>query len=138
MDNKIKTTHEGEMVLGDNIIPCYVLEDGTRVLLGRGLQQAMHIVDNKGTGDKLTAFFQNKSILTWPVNSTNFGTKSLKSLETREFNLASFHSFITNRKTRRHGPKAGEILDIKMLESFIYQGKLQGHSKPLNGSVICF
>ena len=32
MDKKRKITHDGEIVLGDNIIPCYVLEDGARVL----------------------------------------------------------------------------------------------------------
>ena len=52
MKNKI--THEGEIELGDFSIPCYVLEDGRRVLSGRGMQSALKMVDetleNKETG----------------------------------------------------------------------------------------
>jgi len=53
MDKRRKITHEGEIVLGNSIIPCYVLEDGTRVLSGRGMQEALMMVDT--TDSKQTA-----------------------------------------------------------------------------------
>ena len=37
-ENKI--IHEGEITLGEMVIPCYVLEDGTRVLSGNAMQNA--------------------------------------------------------------------------------------------------
>ena len=33
MENKKQISHEGELHLGGMSIPCYILEDGTRVLL---------------------------------------------------------------------------------------------------------
>jgi hypothetical protein len=39
MINKIEC--KGELKLGDFSIPCYVLENGTRVLSGRGIQEAL-------------------------------------------------------------------------------------------------
>jgi len=58
--------HEGEIVLGDTIIPCYVLEDGTRVLSGRGMQEALKMVDseeNKQTaGTRLQRYLDQKTL----------------------------------------------------------------------------
>src|SRR5690606_15210334 len=34
------------------IIPCYVLDDGTRVISGRGMQDALKMVDDDGEGSK--------------------------------------------------------------------------------------
>ena len=34
-------THDGNLDLGDVNIPCYVLEDSTRVLSGMGMQDAL-------------------------------------------------------------------------------------------------
>lgn len=63
VDDKIQITHEGELVLGDNTIPCYVLEDGTRVLSGRGMQEALKMVeDNKVSGTLLPRFLSQKSL----------------------------------------------------------------------------
>lgn len=66
MDNKRQITHEGEIVLGNNTIPCYVLDDGTRVLSGRGMQEALMMVDieeGKQTGGtRLQRYFQQKSL----------------------------------------------------------------------------
>lgn len=57
---------KGEMELGDNIIPCYVLEDGTRVISGRGMQEALKMVDSdKGkqtAGTRLARYFAQKSL----------------------------------------------------------------------------
>lgn len=46
MDNKRQILHEGELHLGGMAIPCYILEDGTRVLSGRGMQDALKMVDD--------------------------------------------------------------------------------------------
>lgn len=45
MINKIEC--KGELKLGDFSIPCYVLENGIRVLSGRGMQEALKMVDDK-------------------------------------------------------------------------------------------
>jgi hypothetical protein len=39
--NPIKATHEGELKIGDALIPCAVLEDGTRVISQRGFARAV-------------------------------------------------------------------------------------------------
>lgn len=64
-ENKI--IHEGEITLGEMAIPCYVLEDGTRVLSGRGLQEALKMVDtdeeSKPTsGARLNRYLEQKSL----------------------------------------------------------------------------
>jgi hypothetical protein len=60
-----KITHEGELNLNGLVLPCFVLEDGTRVLSGRGLQEALYIVDvvegKQTSGARLTRFFNNKT-----------------------------------------------------------------------------
>lgn len=58
---------EGILDLADNKIPCYVLEDGTRVLSGRGMQEALKMVDpvEKGVqrpGTRLTRYLNQKSL----------------------------------------------------------------------------
>lgn len=37
----LKATHSGEIRIGDMSLPCYVLEDGTRVLTQTGAVQAL-------------------------------------------------------------------------------------------------
>lgn len=47
-ENKI--IHEGEITLGEMVIPCYILEDGTRFLSGNAMQNALKLqeeTDNK-------------------------------------------------------------------------------------------
>ena len=65
MRNKI--THEGNIELGDFSIPCYVLEDGRRVLSGRGMQSALKMVDEtpenkKTSGTRLDRYLNQKSL----------------------------------------------------------------------------
>ncbi|WP_190303516.1 hypothetical protein [Pseudanabaena sp. UWO311] len=67
MKNKI--THEGEIKLGDFSIPCYVLEDGKRVLSGRGMQSALKMVDEtpenkKTSGARFRPIFESKNART--------------------------------------------------------------------------
>lgn len=54
----LKATHPGVLQLGDNQIQCYVLEDGTRVLSQRGLNEAFGIQHGgaKDRGHKLPRF----------------------------------------------------------------------------------
>lgn len=61
-DNQIK--YEGELNLGGIVLPCYVLEDGTRVLSGRGMQEALKIVDDSKTapGHRIVRFLSQKSL----------------------------------------------------------------------------
>lgn len=67
MDKKRQISHEGEIKLGDFVIPCYVLEDGTRVLSGRGMQEALKMVEeiDDGTqkpGTRLQRYLTQKSL----------------------------------------------------------------------------
>lgn len=67
MKNKRQVSHEGELQLGGIIIPCYVLEDGTRVLSGRGLQEALKMVDTEEeskptSGARLNRYLEQKSL----------------------------------------------------------------------------
>ena len=65
--NDKKIIHEGEINLAGLIIPCYVLDDGTRILSGRAMQTALKMVDDaeegKGTaGTRLTRYLEQKSL----------------------------------------------------------------------------
>lgn len=61
MINKIEC--KGELKLGDFPIPCYVLENGTRVLSGRGMQEALKMVDDKKTsGHRILRYLGQKSL----------------------------------------------------------------------------
>lgn len=59
-----KIIHEGEIKLGETIIPCYVLNDGTRVLSGSAMQNALNLqdeTDNK-SGTRLARYLGQKSL----------------------------------------------------------------------------
>jgi len=67
MEKSRNITHEGELHLNGLHIPCYVLEDGTRVLSGRGLQSALRLVEDEGKaeqrgGGKMGRILDNKSL----------------------------------------------------------------------------
>lgn len=49
---RLNIEFEGELDLNGLTIPCYVLEDGTRVISGRGMQDALKMVDDDGEGSK--------------------------------------------------------------------------------------
>ena len=62
-----KITHEGTLNLNGVEIPCYVLEDGTRVLSGRGMQGALKMVDDtldskQTSGARLYRYFNQKTL----------------------------------------------------------------------------
>lgn len=64
----LKATHgslENPLRIGEIEIPCYVLEDGTRVLSQRGLMGGLGVSQGSGSGgdDRLTTFLSSKAIL---------------------------------------------------------------------------
>ena len=61
-ENKIQ--YKGELNLGEFVIPCYVLEDGRRVLSGRGMQAALKMVDDNKTapGQRILRYLNQKSL----------------------------------------------------------------------------
>jgi hypothetical protein len=67
MENKVLTSKYGSdktpLHLGELSIPCYVLEDGTRVFSGRGIQNLLG-VSSKSSGTWLSKFINSKSIST--------------------------------------------------------------------------
>lgn len=59
--------HEGVLKLANFEIPCYVLEDGTRLLSGRGMQSALNMVDvdedsTPTSGARLKRYLAQKSL----------------------------------------------------------------------------
>lgn len=61
-----KIVCKGELELGNTIIPCYVLEDGTRVLSGRGMQESLKMVEGENAkkmdGTRLARYLTQKSL----------------------------------------------------------------------------
>jgi len=67
MENKRQILHEGELHLGGTVIPCYVLDDGTRILSGRGMQDALKMVDDveegkQKAGTRLARYLEQKTL----------------------------------------------------------------------------
>jgi hypothetical protein len=61
----LKVTHFGELPIGESKTPCYVLEDGQRVLSGRGVQELLKLTDEKDgrflAGSRLKRLFNYKA-----------------------------------------------------------------------------
>jgi len=68
MDKTIQITNEGELPIGDMLIPCFVLADGTRVLSGRGFQEAIKVRDSKKGGYILPTFLDSKTLNPFIIN----------------------------------------------------------------------
>lgn len=64
MEEKKIIQYKGELDLNGMIIPCYVLNDGTRVLSGRGLQEALKMVDDNKTtsGHRIVRYLNQKTL----------------------------------------------------------------------------
>lgn len=66
MSNRREVLYEGKIDLIGISIPCYVLNDGTRVLSGRGMQEVLNIVDKEEgkqtSGTRLTRYLTQKSL----------------------------------------------------------------------------
>lgn len=79
MDKKIQILHEGEIALGDFSIPCYVLEDGTRVLSSRGMQDALRLVsEGDRTSGQLIKFISQKSLNPFIIKDNYVGITPLE------------------------------------------------------------
>lgn len=62
----LKVEYEGELKIGETILPCYVLEDGQRVLSGRGVQNLLKLTEEKESkqktaGSRLKRLFNYKT-----------------------------------------------------------------------------
>lgn len=71
-----KVSHEGVLELGNFQIPCYVLEDGTRVLSGRGMQEALKMVDDDGRktpGTRLSRYLAQETLKPFIYSSKGMG-----------------------------------------------------------------
>lgn len=78
MDNKKQILHEGVISLGNFEIPCYVLEDGTRVLSGRGMQDALKLVgEGDRTSGQLSKFITSKSLNPFIIKDNSIGINPL-------------------------------------------------------------
>ena len=64
MENKKQISHEGELHLGGTIIPCYVLEDGTRVLSSSAMQKALKVQGDSSnpSGTRLARYLNQKTL----------------------------------------------------------------------------
>lgn len=65
--NSRKIICEGEIILGETVIPCYVLEDGTRILSARGMQESLKMVEEaeegkSNSGTRLQRYLTQKSL----------------------------------------------------------------------------
>lgn len=63
---KREILYEGILDLAGIEIPCYVLDDGTRVLSGRKMQEALKIVDveegKQTAGTRLNRYLEQKTL----------------------------------------------------------------------------
>ena len=64
MENKKQISHEGELHLGGMSIPCYILEDGTRVLSGNAMQNALKLQDesDNASGTRLARYLNQTTL----------------------------------------------------------------------------
>jgi len=64
--NMEKVTHKGTLRIGDMDIPCYVTEDGRRVISGRRTQVALGVADDDTnyqiSGKRMVRFLEQKSL----------------------------------------------------------------------------
>ncbi|OFX35847.1 MAG: hypothetical protein A2X08_01090 [Bacteroidetes bacterium GWA2_32_17] len=102
-ENKNKVKYEGELPLGNYKIPCYVLEDGTRVLSARAMQNVLKMVDEAEEG-KQTA---GTRLL------RHLNQKSLKPYVYKEKELDHFKPLICYKgESKINGYEATILVDI--------------------------
>ena len=70
-----KITHEGVINLGSFTVPCYVLEDGTRVISGGGMQDALKMFDEdrQTSGSRLSRYLNQESLKPYLYNGKDPG-----------------------------------------------------------------
>ena len=76
-EKKNSILYRGELDLNGILIPCYVLEDGTRVLSGRKMQEALKMVDESGqksSGHRMSVILGRKSLNPFISKYQDMGT----------------------------------------------------------------
>lgn len=95
-------THEGDLAINDLKIPCFVLKDGTRILSGRGLQEALRIRD-RNEGEKRGGY----------ILPTFLQAKALNKYITNKLEVAKLKPIICHRGNQVvHGYEATILADI--------------------------
>ena len=66
-EKRLQIKYEGDLDINGLIIPCYVLENGTRLLSSRGMQETLKMVDTdeenkKTSGTRLNRYLDQKSL----------------------------------------------------------------------------
>ncbi|PIT41910.1 hypothetical protein BHC43_00145 [Snodgrassella alvi] len=69
-----KIIYEGEIILGETVIPCYILEDGTRILSARKMQECLKMVEEaeegkQNSGTRLQRYLTQKSLRPYIYNN---------------------------------------------------------------------
>jgi hypothetical protein len=75
MENNKRITHEGILNLGDFKIPCYILEDGTRILSTAAMQKALLITTPESshrTGSMIDKFLSGSKSLKQFIEDGNY------------------------------------------------------------------
>lgn len=102
METKKTIIHEGELNLAGLSIPCFVLEDGTRVLSGRGVQEALRIRDRQ-EGEKRGGY----------ILPTFFEANALKPFIDSKLEVANLEPIICYRGNQKiHGYEATILADL--------------------------
>lgn len=97
-----KATHKGVLNIAGIQIPCYVLEDGRRVLYQRGIIPALGMArgaSSHGRGDRMAIFMQGKTISEFASNQLLEVTKSP-------------FKFITDKGNPAYGYEATTLVEI--------------------------
>lgn len=100
--NMPKATHKGVLNVAGVEIPCYVLEDGRRVLYQRGIIPALGMArgaSSQGRGDRLAIFMSGKVVSEFASNELLEVTKSP-------------FRFMTDRGTAAYGYEATTLVEI--------------------------
>ena len=104
MKEKIQITHEGNLPLGDFEIPCYVLENGTRVISGRGMQNVLKISPESDKSNELRAGGELGKFV---------NTKWFKELISNDKKLESFSPIICYKGNQKiNGYEATALVDF--------------------------
>ena len=99
MDKILKATHEGKLKIGEIVIPCAVLEDGTRVLTQGGMLRAL--------GRARTARIPKSEQTTGVILPAFLRANNLKPFISKDLETASLPIiFKPNKGSRAYGYKA--------------------------------
>lgn len=78
-----KATHDGELKIGNDIIPCAVLEDGTRVLISKGFLTALGRPWKGSSRTELPNFLGAKNLIPFVCNDLMDGLTPIKYINIR-------------------------------------------------------